>query len=310
MFRKCMIPIISSVSLGIGGLVGAKLERCKQSLNVEGKSLPAFPSVLAAKLDDVTTPVQEAGGRPSSVFPVNRSQEIMRFGFPGFDQVRTFDNYVMSYDRRNRNAHWVFEHLTPQNLAYDESVHRGNSEFREDTSIHQYFRSTNYDYRRTRYDRGHLAAAQNHRISQNALDQTFFLSNTSPQVGEGFNRGLWNDLEKYVRAVARNNKNVYVCTGPMYLPRLESDGKVYVKYEVIGANQVAVPTHFFKVIVIENLNGQFELQSYLLPNQMLPADTPLKKYFCHLDSIERSAGLLLFDKIPRNMFRKINGVKQ
>ncbi|XP_046547898.1 endonuclease G, mitochondrial-like [Haliotis rubra] len=310
MFRKSIIPIVSSVSLGIGVLAGTKLERWTQSVNKERKILPWFPSVLAVKLDDVGTPVQESGGKPSSVIPVNRSQEIMRFGFPGFDQVRTFDNYVMSYDRRNKNAHWVFEHLTPQNLAYDESVNRRNSEFREDSSIHQYFRSTNYDYRRTPYDKGHLAAAQNHRISQNALDQTFFLSNTSPQVGEGFNRGVWNDLEKYVRAVARNNRNVYVCTGPLYLPRLEADGKVYVKYEVIGQNHVAVPTHFFKVIVIENMIGQFELQSYVMPNQMLPANTPLKQFFWPLDAIERSAGFLLFDKIPRNMFHKINNVKR
>ena len=29
--------------------------------------------------------------------------------------------------------------------------------------------------------------------------------------------------------------------------RMESDGKLYVKYEVIGKNHVSVPTHFFKV---------------------------------------------------------------
>ena len=34
------------------------------------------------------------------------------------------------------------------------------------------------------YDRGHLAAAANHRSSQNSMCATFFLSNMSPQVGE------------------------------------------------------------------------------------------------------------------------------
>lgn len=29
--------------------------------------------------------------------------------------------------------------------------------------------------------------------------------------------------------------------------RLENDGKLYVKYQVLGKNHVAVPTHFFKV---------------------------------------------------------------
>lgn len=33
------------------------------------------------------------------------------------------------------------------------------------------------------------------------------------------NKNAWNNLEKYSRSLARNNKNVYVCTGPLYLPR-------------------------------------------------------------------------------------------
>ena len=47
--------------------------------------------------------------------------------------------------------------------------------------------------------------------------------------------------------MAKRNPNVYVVTGPLYLPRQEPDGKLYVKYQVIGKNQVSVPTHFFKV---------------------------------------------------------------
>ncbi len=32
---------------------------------------------------------------------------------------------------------------------------------------------------------------------------------------------------------------------------IETDGKNYVKYQVLGKNNVAVPTHFFKVMVGE-----------------------------------------------------------
>ena len=32
------------------------------------------------------------------------------------------------------------------------------------------------------FDRGHLAAAANHRLTQRHMDQTFFLSNMAPQV--------------------------------------------------------------------------------------------------------------------------------
>lgn len=41
----------------------------------------------------------------------------------------------------------------------------------------------------------------------------------APQVGKGFNRDSWNRLEKYVRKLTKVYPNVYVCTGPLYLPK-------------------------------------------------------------------------------------------
>jgi DNA/RNA endonuclease G (NUC1) len=112
----------------------------------------------------------------------NRTREIMKHGYPSLDNLRIFDDYVLAYDRRNRVAHWVFEHLKYERLKPGEEVDRGKSEFKEDTNIHPYFRSSNQDYRASGYDRGHLAAAANHRSSQRLMDQTFFLSNMAPQV--------------------------------------------------------------------------------------------------------------------------------
>lgn len=81
------------------------------------------------------------------------------------------------------------------------------------------FRSNNADYSHSGYDRGHLAAAGNHKAHQKHVEQTFYLSNMAPQVGKGFNRDSWNRLEKYVRKLVRNSNGVYCCTGPLYLPR-------------------------------------------------------------------------------------------
>lgn len=82
-----------------------------------------------------------------------------------------------------------------------------------------FFRATNKDYKHSGFDRGHLAAAGNHKASQELVKQTFVLSNIAPQVGKGFNRDAWNNLEKYVRKKAKKNKNVYVCSGPLFLPK-------------------------------------------------------------------------------------------
>ena len=56
-------------------------------------------------------------------------------------------DYVISYDKRNRTAHWVFEHLTKASVARNEEVDRQKSSFIEDEAIHPFFRSTNADYK-------------------------------------------------------------------------------------------------------------------------------------------------------------------
>lgn len=41
------------------------------------------------------------------------------------------------------------------------------------------------------------------------------LSNQVPHL----NQNAWNNLEKYSRSLTRTYQNVYVCTGPLFLPR-------------------------------------------------------------------------------------------
>lgn len=48
--------------------------------------------------------------------------------------------------------------------------------------IPERFRSKLSDFHRSGYDRGHMAPALNHKSSQQDMDDTFFLTNMSPQV--------------------------------------------------------------------------------------------------------------------------------
>ena len=56
----------------------------------------------------------------------------------------------------------------------------------------------------------------------------------------------------------------------LYNNRIPESGKNYVKYQVIGSNNVSVPTHFFKVMVGELEDHQLELEAYVLPNEKIP----------------------------------------
>lgn len=77
----------------------------------------------------------------------SRASSIMEFGFPGYDTIRTYSDFVVSYNRQTRNAHWVQEHLTPESMKYNESIERSKSKFMPDETMHEYFRTQNEDFR-------------------------------------------------------------------------------------------------------------------------------------------------------------------
>nr|XP_012220787.1 PREDICTED: endonuclease G, mitochondrial [Linepithema humile] len=317
--RRMVFNLTALTSASLGGWYFSKFFEQRRCSNEENngiyasstagiRSMPGLPLFGTVSAAVPLTPVEgnpEMGSKMSST--ATRVSQIMKFGFPGLDHVRSYEDFVLSYDRRNKVAHWVFEHLTKERLQYNNEVDRAKCEFKSDESIHPFFRSENTDYKGSGYDRGHLAAAGNHKVEQKHIEQTFFLSNMAPQVGVGFNRDSWNRLEKHVRKLTNVYKDVYVCTGPLYLPKKEADGKKYVRYEVIGANHVAVPTHFYKVIVGETSDGKLEMEAFVMPNAPIDDNTPLTNFQVPPESIERAAGLLFFDKISRNKLNKVNG---
>ena len=54
---------------------------------------------------------------------------------------------------------------------------------------------------------------------------------TSMKVGKGFNRDAWAKLEGHVRQLTHAYSNVFVCTGPLYIPEAGKDGKTYMHYQ-------------------------------------------------------------------------------
>lgn len=131
--------LLSSASVG-GFIAGTTFERKYKlwgdTTHQTFKTYPGLPiygTVSAATPFSPVPAVQE----PVSV---NRVAQIMKYGFPSLDNVRSFDDFVLSYDRRNRVAHWVFEHLSKETIKYNEGVERSTCQFKPDESIHPYFR--------------------------------------------------------------------------------------------------------------------------------------------------------------------------
>ncbi|KAG2224202.1 hypothetical protein INT45_001320, partial [Circinella minor] len=245
---------------------------------------------------------------------------ILKLGNPGpvVDLLQR-QRYVSSYDRRNRVPHWVGEHLTLESLEAGENVDRDKSSFKEDTAIPEIFRALLKDYSGSGYDRGHMAPAADALATQEGMDETFLLTNMSPQVGNGFNRHYWAYLEGFVRDLTKNHTDVYVYTGPLFLPRSNQSGYVdidqekagsaavsgyFIQYPLLGdVPNVAVPTHFFKVILASSGSGDaYTLGAFVLPNEAIDSKTPLTDFQVKLDSVERVSGLQFFSELDRSSF--------
>ena len=100
-------------------------------------------------------------------------------------------------------------------------------------------------------------------------------------------------------------------TGPLYLPRRGPDGVWRVSYEVIGSPpNVAVPTHFYKVIFAEGkdggqVDGDVAVGAFVLPNARIANDKPLSDFEVPMQAVERASGLEFASKLPAQRRKRL-----
>ena len=306
---KTTRAIIAGVSAAAGAGAAAAIfsSRRQRDTFPVAQSTSHTPSTTTSSAPlpiSVTTP------RPlKDIVPPVDPNGLFQYGFPGpISDLHPTLSTTSAFDRRTRNPAWVAEHITLASLLAN-NADRRHSYFVEDESIPSKFRARLEDYRRSGYDRGHQVPAADAKWSQDALDQTFLLSNMCPQVGEGFNRDYWAHFEDFCRRLTNDYPSVRIVTGPLYLPRKDpEDGKYRVSYEVIGnPPNVAVPTHFYKIIFAEDgkTGGNVSLGAFVLPNARIANDKPLKDFEVPVEAIERASGLDFAAKLPMQRRRRL-----
>lgn len=211
------------------------------------------------------------------------------FPIPTTTPIIEHKGYAVAYDGRTRNAAWVYHRLTPDSL--NKAIQRDQCTFQQDPAIPKQISAGLKDYEGSGFDRGHLVPATDCAASLETMQESFYLSNISPQVPE-FNRGYWKHLETQMRALLKQFPIVHIFTGPLYLPAKSSNQKRYVKYEVLGKHDVAVPTHFFALVFAEKSPSELVASGYILPNKAIASEIPLKKFEASIEEIEKASGIV------------------
>ena len=218
--------------------------------------------------------------------------EHVKWGYPGGTCVFLVrEHYVVCHDGDKRIPEWVTYHLTAENLTGD--VARTDN-FRADPDLVPDERAEPNDYKNSGYDRGHMAPAAAFKRSETAMSQTFLMSNMTPQR-PSLNRRIWRQLEDQVRSLAQTHGSIWVFTGSLFL---DDTGNPIQPTGFIGANRVAVPTHFYKVILCEHDAGAIELFAFIVPNQLQPISGSPGAFLVSVDSVEAVSRLDFFTALP------------
>ena len=193
--------------------------------------------------------------------------------------------YIICEDKTHRVPRWVTYRLGRENLR--DNVQRESNPFHADRRLPRGERSEQSDYAHTGYDMGHMAPAGDFHRGARAMYETFLMSNMAPQR-PNLNRVIWRRLEDQIRRIARDHGTIWVFTGPLYLNAAGNAAVAPDKF--IGRNRVAVPTHYFKIVLCEHADHNQEMFAFIMPNQQAPFARPALDYLVSVDSVERLTG--------------------
>ena len=217
-------------------------------------------------------------------------------------ELREFKYYSLCYRETYEQAEWSAECIKSSMLQ--KNATRSN-DFRPDDKIST-GSATLADYKSSGYDRGHLVPAADMSFDADAMSETFYMSNMSPQAPQ-FNRGIWVNLETQVSAWAQKFGKIYVVSGPVL-------NKSAQEFPSIGKNQVSVPEFYYKVILApiykneEDKNTPEDSESvmaigFIIPNQK--CEKEFWDYAVSIDEVENITNIDFFPQLEDSLEKQV-----
>jgi endonuclease G, mitochondrial len=220
------------------------------------------------------------GSADASGAPFDTCAEHVPFGVPTLTQPARVTpichpGYAALHDDDRLVSRWVAFRLTSKHTF---GCLARTNDFHADEELPPGRRAKPADYRRSGYDQGHQAPADDFAWSVPQMHDSFSMANMTPQLPR-LNRAEWERLEETVRAWAWERGALMIYVGPV----LAATGKT------IGADHVAVPLAFWKVIVDP---ARREAIAFVLPQANIPKGD-LAPWVKTVAEVEKMAGIRL-----------------
>ena len=204
------------------------------------------------------------------------------------DRIITHKGFTLSYNYDWKIPNWVAYELT--DIEVKGEVPRYDK-FKPDPMVPQNVSAHTNDYKHSGYDRGHMAPAADMKWDEQAMRESFYLSNICPQ-NPNLNGGVWKDLEEQVRELASQKGKIFVICGPI----------VNDTSKTIGENKVVVPQAFFKVLLQEENN---ELHTIGFVYENISGRKPMSTYAMTVDEVEELTNIDFFPSLPNKIEKKV-----
>lgn len=195
------------------------------------------------------------------------------------DQLIKYRYYALSYSSQHQNAEWVAYELRGARL--DLAYRKERKNFKSDPNIRT--EASSLDYANSGYDRGHLVPAHDMDFSEQAIEESFYMTNVSPQAPD-FNRGIWKRLEERVRTWAKKEQRLYIITGPLLRSNVDAANR-------INGNGPTIPRGFYK-IVLDYEGPQKKAIAFMFKNKEI--QQPLENFVTTIDRVEAYTDLDFF----------------
>lgn len=206
-------------------------------------------------------------------------------------------NYSLEYDTQQRHSRWVA-------FSFDDYTSRdaktGRTEaWAWDPSIPKEY-STEYLFRGSGYDRGHLVASADRRFSLEANKQTYYYSNMSPQISKLFNQSYWAALETKVRTWGTNSRLrdvLYVAKGGTIRPD---------QVESYKANNVLIiPKYYWMALLLKKGSNYHALGFWVEHRNYSSSERPGRAIALSIDELEQRTGLDFFHNLPDDIEQRV-----
>jgi endonuclease G, mitochondrial len=243
--------------------------------------LVTFLAILA--FQSLSTAQQETKTNKSDREYKTRSATIRNLEIPATssnDRIISHKGYSFIYNEPHEQACWVAYSLTKKEAN---KIYKRTDKFMPDPDVTT-GTADDEDYSGSGNDRGHLAPAADMGWSPEAMAESFYYSNMSPQW-PAFNRGIWKKLEELVRSWAVEYNSISIVTGPVLTDGLKS----------IGPDKVSVPNYFYKVI-LDYEDPDIKGIGFIIPNA--GSSQPLQDFAVTIDSVEKVTGIDFYPALP------------